>query len=377
MKHLPAFGFLVAGLAIGILVGRSGEGTRAAGPDDGGTGTVPVRKRLAERPKSSESASLRAIRSAAPADLPALTLRSGKVVDPVEMRRLVSECLMSMTAENWEEVVSSFGRLTKETGRDLADDWRLALFRSGQLAGGDAMDTWLAAGLENRRDQSWHTLHGWGTRDPKAALEWLRNAAAEGNELSPTFYAAVIGGAAMTDPADAIRHLSDVPAALRKECVSPLVWDTASHGGPESLDPVLRYADGLDRGDPESAVFADRIFAESTEALLKMADSARDPQKACDAAALLISYGRDPYDVVRATVGKFRWYHMSDKLKIVDETLLSASQSEPAEVARMVAYLMSTMNANNGDVAVIHEWMSDHSTSALLPELKRRLPAGP
>lgn len=377
MKHLSYIGFLLAGLAIGILFGRGQASSGAAGQETSEANPPRSRPLRADRRDiSSPSAglSLQTIRNAAPGTLPGLTRLSAETPDPVEKRRLVTECLASMTAANWREIVSTFGALTHETGRDFHEGWTLALFRSGQVAGGEAMDLYLTDGLSNKHQESWHTLYGWSSRDPRAALEWLRKTAAAGNPINGDFFAAVIAGAALTDPADGLRLLSDVPGPSRKDCAGHLVWNVVNHGGTAALDPILDYASTLDRADPDDAALAAHLFSQATESLLKHADHARSVDQACDVAARLIGYGQDPTEITRATLAKYRWYYMEDKLRIV-ETIRSSPGATAIDLSNAVSYLIGTMNHGNGDAATIREWISRHPGSALVPHLESKLPA--
>lgn len=371
MKIPPSAGFLVLGLAIGFLFGKGPHFSGTATNDDSQAAEIKTRSNRPARTDSPGAATIRAIRGAAAADLAAITLRSAKTPDPIELQRLVAECLLSMTADNWHEVIDSFGQLTKETGRDLGEQWRLAHFRSGQVAGSEAMDTWLAAGLADKKNECWHTLHGWGTRDPAAAIAWLRNAEAAGNEVPNDFYGALIGGASMSNPAEALRLLSGLPGPRQADCAVNIVWDAMNHGGTEDLEPLLHFAADLDRSDPFRAHLANRLFAESTEALLKKADGARDVGQACEVTAKLIGFGQDPTFVTLAALRKYRWYDMASKLNIVESATSHATQPDLPQLVTMV---MGTMNTDHGDAAVVRDWMVQHPGSPLVPLLEQRVP---
>jgi hypothetical protein len=371
MKALSSGGFLAAGLALGILVGKtpmfSGTSNDSASAGPG----LPTKT-----DRSSATGSIHpdvsAIRKATPAGLASLTGHAAMMPDPIEARRLVSECLLNMTAANWQDVVASFGNVTRTTGRDPAEDWKLALFRSGQVAGGEAMDFYLGEGLKNRGTQAWQTLYGWGTKDPRAALAWLAKAEAEGHATANEHYSAVISGAALSQPEDALKLLGEIPSARRKGCAGNLVWNVVQNGGIDALDPVLEYASTLDTAQTDNKELANELMVEATNKLLWKADHARDVAGACDVVVKLAGYGGDPNGLTQAALQKYRWYFMTDKLNIL-ETISSSAHGSGLELARHANAVLSTMKGDQ-DRTAVREWMAQHPDSMLIPHLKARVP---
>lgn len=372
MKALSSGGFLAAGLVIGVLLGKtpmfSGAGDDAASASPG----LPTKT-----DRSSVTGSIHpgvsAIRKATPAGLASLTGHAAETPDPIEARRLVSECLLNMTASNWQDVVASFGKVSATTGRDPADDWKLALFRSGQVAGSEAMDSYLEAGLKNRGMQSWQTLYGWGSKDPRAALAWLTKAEAEGHATANEHYSAVISGAALSQPDDALKLLAEIPAARRKDCAGNLVWNVVQNGGTDALDSVLEYASKLDTAQPDNKELASELIREATNKLLWKADHARDVAGACDVVVKLVQYGGDANGLTQAALQKYRWYFMPDKLNIL-ETISSSPQGSDLELTSLTNSVLSTMNGDQ-DRTAVREWMEKHPDSQLIPHLRARVPA--
>lgn len=371
MKALSSGGFLAVGLAIGILLGKtpmfSGAGGNSAS-DGPGLPTKTERSSVA----GSAHPGVSAIRQATPAGLASLTGHAAMMPDPIEARRLVSECLLNMTAGNWQDVVSSFAKVSSTTGRDPGEDWKLALFRSGQVAGSEAMDSYLAEGLKNHGTQCWQTLYGWGTKDPRAALAWLAKAEAEGHATANEHYSAVISGAALNQPQDALKLLGEIPASRRKGCAGNLVWNVVQNGGTDALDPVLDYASTLDTAQPDNKELANELFGEATNKLLWKADHARDVAGACDVVVKLAGYGGDPNGLTQAALQKYRWYYMTDKLNIL-ETISSSPQGSDLELARLTNTVLSTMNGDQ-DRRSVREWMEQHPDSQLIPHLRARVP---
>jgi len=372
MKALSSAGFLVGGLAIGILLGR--------GPisSDSDSRKEPESVSAGSRPTKSERSSTRSlhpgvstIRQADPGELAALTEQATTMTDPVEIRRLLTECLLHMTAENWRDVVATFGKISTTTGRDPADEWKLALFRAGQVAGAEVMDSYLGDGFDKRNLRSWHTLYGWSSKDPRAALDWLKKVETEGHKTSSEHYTAVISGAALSNPQDALKLLGELPADRRKDCAGNFVWNVVQNGGTEALDPVLQYASTLDASDSNNQKLANDLFHEVTEKLLWKADHSRDVQQACDVVTKLAQYGRDPNVLTHAVLQKYRWYYMPDKLNIL-ETVSAGPQGSELQLASLTSTVMNTMNGDQ-DQAAVREWMTQHPDSPLIPHLKKRI----
>jgi hypothetical protein len=376
MKALSSAGFLVGGLAIGILLGKGPMSSGAASRQD--TDSVSGNDRSTGSGRSSTAGSadsgIKAIRQAAPDKLASLTQQAVSTADPIENQRLLAECLLHMTAGNWRDVVSSFNKISQTTGRDPGNEWKLALFRSGQVAGAEAMDSYLATGLKNST-QCWQTLYGWSSKDPGAALAWLKKAEAEGHKTSNEFYSAVISGSALSSPQDALKLLDQIPVERRKNCAGNLVWNVVQNGGTDALEPVLQYASSLDTSDGSNEALANGLFYEATEKLLWKADHARDVPQACEVVAKLGQYGRDPNEATQAVLRKFRWYFMPDKLNIL-ETVSAGPQGSELQLASLTSDVLNTMNGD-GDAVAVYEWMKQHPDSPLIPHLSKRIKAAP
>lgn len=375
MKPLPAAGFVAAGMAAGILLGRgpaAREGSTGGDSDNVASEAHPTKS---GRPATASlHPGVQTIRRARPGELAALTEQATTMTDPVEIRRLLSECLLHMTAENWQDVVATFGKISRTSGRDPADEWKLALFRSGQVAGAEAMESYLADGLDKGTMRSWHTLYGWAARDPGAALAWLGKAEAEGHHASNELYAAVISGAALSNPEEALKLLDQLPADRRSGCAGNLVWNVVQNGGTQALDAVLQYAAALDPVTTGNASLASELFHEVTEKLLWQADHARDVPQACEVVTKLAGYGRDPNGLTLAVLQKYRYYFMPDKLDIL-ETVNASPQGAQLQLASLTSTVLRTMNGD-GDRAAVREWMQQHPDSPLIPHLTAEMGEG-
>jgi hypothetical protein len=372
MKALSSAGFLAGGLAIGIFLGRgpiSPEPSPPQAPDTAAAGSRPGKTGRAAN--TSLHPGVSTIRQADPAELAALAAQAASMSDPVEIRRLLAECLLHMTAENWRDVIASFDRISKATGRDQADEWKLALFRSGQLAGPEAMDLLATAGLKDNKQQCWQTLYGWGTKDARGALAWLAKAEAEGRATTNDHYTALISGAALSDPHDALKLLEEIPAERRKDCAGNLVWNLVQNGGIGALDPFIEYASKLDVSQSSNLELANDLFYEAREKLLWTADHCRDVQQACDVVSKLAEYGRDPNELTQAALRKYRYYYMPEKLKLL-ETVSSGPLGSELELGSLTSTVMDTMNGDQ-DRAAVREWMSQHPDSPLIPHLQTRI----
>jgi hypothetical protein len=375
MKALSSAGFLVGGLAIGILLGKGPMSSGAASRHEPDSVSTHDRSKGSGRssPTGTDSG-VNAIRQAAPDKIASFTQQAVSTADPVEAQRLLAECLLNMTADNWRDVVASFGKISSATGRDPGDEWKLALFRAGQVAGPEAMDSHLAMGLKNPT-QCWQTLYGWSSKDPRAALAWIKKAEADGHKTSNELYSAIISGTALNNPQDALKLLDEIPAERRKNCAGNLVWNVVQNGGTEALDPLLRYASSLDASNSSNAELANGLFYEATEKLLWKADHARDVPQACEVVEKLSRYGGDPNDATRAVLRKFRWYGMPDKLNIL-ETVSAGPQGSEIQLASLTSGVLSTMNGD-GDAVAVYEWMKQHPDSPLIPHLSQRIKVAP
>jgi len=342
------------------------------------TDSVSANGRSTGSGRSSEAGSadprVHAIRQAAPDKLASLTRQAVSMTDPVENQRLLAECLLHMTAENWREVMAGFKEISLTTGRDPADEWKLALFRVGQVAGAEAMDGYLSTGLKNPT-QCWRTLYGWSSKDPQAALSWLKKAEADGHKIPNELYSAVISGTALSDPKDALKLLDQIPAEQRKNCAGNLVWNVVQNSGTEALDSLLQYASHLDASNAANAEFSSRLFHEVTEKLLWKADHARDVPQACEVVEKLSEYGRDPNYATQAVLQKFRWYQIPDKLNIL-ETVSAGPKGSELQLASLTSSVLNTMNGD-GDAVAIYEWMKQHPDSPLIPHLSERIKVAP
>ena len=376
MKTLYPIGYLVAGLAIGVLVGRGSNPSSTTRRDD----PEPARTRSArqERPASrtSDHTDINSIRKAAPSQLAGLTRQAMTTPDPVEMRRYLTECLLNMTADNWQEVVAGFDKLSKETGRDTPEEWKLALFRSGQIAGANAMDVYLAAGLKSKSQESWHTLYGWSTKDPRGALAWLKNAEAAGHEITSGDYTALVAGAALNNPQNALKLLAQIPSALRRDCAGDVVWNVVRNGGTDGLDPLLQYASTLDATNSNDAKLAKDLFQQVSDKLLWKADHSLDVSEACEVVVKLTQYGQDSTKTTYRALQKYRYYSMPDKLKLL-ETVRAAPHSSDLDLPYLTSAVMDTMNNGNNDAAAVREWMDKNPNSPLIPLLEKRVASNP
>ena len=373
MKPLPEGALLILGTTLGLMVGRNissrPDASQNVAVDENG---ARVAKR--ERPARTDAATsgIDKIRKAKPDELPSLTRNAIHLSDPVEMRRQLTECLLHMDASNWQEVVEAFAKLSHETGRDQAEDWKLSLFRSGQVAGEQAMNLLLKNGLGKRNDANWHTLYGWSTKEPQAALAWLRKAEADGHPASSEYYAAVIAGAALTSPKDALKLLGEVPADRRGSCVGDLTWNVVQSGGVEALDEVLQFASKLDKSDSNDAALAANLFSEATDKLLWKADYARDVNQGFDVVIKLTQYGHDPNTATMSALQKYQWYYMPDKLNLLNN-LNSSHKDSDLHLPTLTSFVLGTMNGDGDRVAVV-EWMKQHPDSPLVPIIEQRVP---
>lgn len=374
MKILPASGFLLAGLTAGIIIGNAGLVAPATlREESNGQSAARSTKRDRLALPDSSLTSIARIRQSRPAELAGLTEMAVATADPIESHRLLSECLLNMTAENWLEVVSSFNKLSNETGRDRENQWKLALFRSGQVAGEAAMDSYLSAGLKNKKSEAWEVLYGWSSKDPRAALAWLKNAEAAGKEISTENYNAVIAGTALGNPNDALALLDGISPQHRQGIAGHLVWNTTQNGGTDALDSVIQYASKLDASDPNAAALAGDLFKEVTEKLLWKADHARDVGQAGDVVIKLAESGLDPTRITQQALRKYRYYSMPDKLNLLESVNAAPHHSELDQTV-LTATVLSGLNEGNGDVEAIKNWMAQHPNSRLVPHLKIRVP---
>jgi hypothetical protein len=373
MKPLPAAGLLILGTTLGLVLGRT-TATKSGGPAESETTTEKARTNKRARSAGADSSTngIERIRKAKPGELPGLTRIAINLSDPVEMRRQLTECLLHMDAENWQEVVEAFAKLSRETGRDQGDEWKLSLFRSGQVAGEQAMNLRLKDGLDKKSDANWHTLYGWSTKDSHGALDWLRKAEADGHPVSSECYGAIISGAALTDPKDALKLLAEIPAERRGGCAGNLTWNVVQSGGVEALDQVLDFASKLDKSDPRNEQFAESLLSQSADKLLWKADHALDVQQACEVVSKLVDYGQDPTDITSRALQKYRWYGMPEKLRLLN-TVNSSNEAANLNLPMLTSFVLGTMNGDGDKVAVI-EWMDKNPDSPLVPLIEKRVP---
>jgi hypothetical protein len=377
MKILAPAGYILAGLTVGLIAGKATSSSPASPKADAEPAAVRAGSSKTSRPSrvGPGPTGIAKIRQASTAELGGLAQLAASKPDPVEKRRLLTECLFNMTADNWQDVVSGFGKLSAETGRDYFEEWKLALFRSGQVAGEDAMNVQLAAGLDKKKNESWNILYGWSSKDPGAALDWLRKAAAAGSAIPDENYSAVIAGAALGNPQEGLALLAEIPAQSRKACVGHLVWNTLENGGIGALDDVMQYASSLNPADANNASLANSLFSETAEKLLWKADHARDVGQACDVVIKLAEFGRDPTSTTHQALQKYRYYSMPDKLQII-ETVNAVPHDTELNLSSLTAMAMSTMNGD-GDRAAVRGWMKEHPDSPLIPLLRAKIPENP
>lgn len=374
MKILSYAGVLVIGLIIGLACGKTVF--KPSGNQVGDSDPISSRVRARERDRTigkvAALSGMEKIRQSQPAGLADLTRMAVTTGDPVEGQRLLSECLLHMTAENWKEVVASFDKVSTETGRDPGNEWKLALFRGGQIAGEEAMNSYLSGGLKNKKTESWQVLYGWGSKDPRGALAWLRKAEADGNEISAENYNAVIAGTALGNPNEALALLGELSPQHQQGVAGHLVWNTIQNGGIDALDSVIRYASKLDVSAPGAAALSAGLLDEAAEKLLWKADHARDVGQAVDAINKLTEYGQDPNRVTRQALSRYRYYSMPDKLNLLD-AVSAAPDRSGLDLPSLTSTVMNGLNEGNGDVAAIRNWITGHPSSPLVPYLKERV----
>lgn len=374
MKNLSSAALLVAGLALGIVLGKGPlssvpeAGTDASAPEAGAP-----RSAKSTRNSASIHPGVAAIRQAGSDQLAAFTEQAATMTDPVEIQRLLSECLLHMTADNWREVIATFGKISEDSGRDPADEWKLALFRAGQVAGAEVMDTYLDDEFDKRNVRSWQTLYGWATKDPRSAIEWLKKVEAAGHKTNSDHYTAVLSGAALSNPQDALKLLGELPVDKRKGCAGNFVWNVVQNGGVQALDSVLQYASTLDASDTANAQLASDLLHEATQKMLWKADHARDVDQACEVMTKLLQYGRDPNKLTQTVLEKYRYYHMPEKLRILDSASGGAKGAE-LQLDYLTGLVVVTMRGEE-DRAAVREWMGKHPQSALIPHLEQRMAA--
>lgn len=375
MKSPAPVGLVLAGIVIGLIIGRTSSITGSPHDD---SESAPTRTRSSHRDRGSHEvgvvSGIAKIRKARPSELAGLTLLAASSSDPVEQHRLVSECLLHMTADNWFDIVSSFHKLACETGRDPSESWKLALFRSGQVAGAEAMDRQLAEGLDKKKQESWNILYGWGTKDPLAALNWLKAAEAEGHAISADNYTAAIAGAALSNPQQALDLLSHIPAPLRPHCTDHLVWNVVQNGGTDALDQVMQYAASLDTSTVENDALSDLLYHHSLEKLLWRADRALDVNQAREIIGKVAQYDRNPTKTAHQVFQKYRWYAVPDKLDILETASTTANTG--LDVPFLTSALKDTMYGE-GDRAAARDWMAKHPDSPFVPYLEEITQAKP
>jgi hypothetical protein len=375
MKNLSSAALLVAGLALGIILGKGPlssvpeAGTDASAPEAGAP-----RSAKSTRNSASIHPGVAAIRQAGSDQLAAFTEQAATMTDPVEIRRLLSECLLHMTADNWREVIATFGKISEDSGRDPADEWKLALFRAGQVAGAEVMDTYLDDNFDKRNVRSWQTLYGWASKDPRAAIEWLKKVEADGHKTNSDHYAAVLSGAALSNPQDALKLLDELPADKRKGCAGNLVWNVVQNGGVQALEPVLQYASTLDTSNAENAQLAGDLFHEATQKLLWKADHSRDVDQACEVMTKLQQYGRDPNKLTQTVLEKYRYYYVPDKLRLLDAASKGSKGSE-LDLGYLTGFVEMTIRGD-ADMAAARDWMDKNPDSPLIPHLAPKIPRG-
>ncbi len=272
-----------------------------------------------------------------------------------------------MTADNWAEIIASFYKLSCETGRDPSEAWKLALFRSGQVAGAEAMNHQLAEGLDKRKQESWNILYGWGTKDPLSALNWLKTAETAGHAISADNYTAAIAGAALSNPKHALDLLAHVPAPFRQNCTDQLVWNVVQNGGTDALDEVMQYAASLDTSTLENDALADSLYHHSIEKLLWKADRALDVKQAREIIGKVAQYDRNPTKTAHQVFQKYRWYAVPDKLDILHTA--STTANTELDVPFLTSALKETMYGE-GDRTAARDWMAKHPDSPFVPYLE-------
>ena len=370
MNYLSSTGFVVCGGLLGYLLagGFSPKHDTSSDPGADVSGQpLPTR-----RPQDVREASpgFRDIARASAKDLPSLMQRAASIADPIERHRWVSECLAQMSAENWKEVVSGFAKLSDETGRDMASEWNMALVRSGQVAGAEAMDSMAAAGLGGNGKQSWNILYGWGMKDPKAALDWLKQAESAGKGVTNDHFTALLGGAALLRPADALALLDQMPPDRKAGCAGHLAWNIVMNGGTEALPQLLDYASKLDRDQPGNEALSRSLIREAADRMLWQSDHKRSVPAACEAVKTLISHGADPTGVASQALQKYRWYAVPDKLALLDG-MVSSNEANPPDAQTLTSSLASTLGGGQ-DVDAVRKWIAQNPGSPLVPHLKER-----
>lgn len=380
-SHLIAIGCVLVGVAIGFVGGRrssENQKEKISSEQSSQERFQSLKSDLSLRSTTIRN-SRKQLLGASDAEIPQLLNRALSAIDLLEGKALYAECLMQMTPQNRVSIMAEFANLSQESGRDPSGEWKLALERCGQVDGENAMNELAQEGLDKKSHEPWHTLYGWANVDPKAALNWLENQESLGEPVSQTLYEAIIAGAALKNPQEAIALLDEIPIESRGNRAGHLTWNLVQHGGIQALDGLLDYAANLDQSDHQAASFVQNIVNDASSKMLwTAARGSGDVDLVQDVIQRVEVIEGDPLQVTSKALHEFRWQPVGLRLDILE--FANSQTRNPDLIAGQLDSLLAqafSTQPSEEDEQAIRQWQDAHPDSPLSELIDLRLPPTP
>mgnify|MGYP000492366051 CR=1 FL=1 len=257
--------FLLLGIAGGVIINsKSGdENTTMKQVDEAHARSSRPSNRIGH---SEVARSLsRTIRHAKSADLPNVLYRVLTEPEPLERHNLMLDAFDRMDSTNWMGMYLQFAKITADTGRDQHGEWNMAIIRTGQVAGGDAVEYHWSQNAQ----QASSAIYGWAQVNPNAAMQWLDEKGTSDPQMRARLLHAVLSGQALANPDLAITTMKGLPKEERAALVAGVATNIIQSAG---NDKTIEWMINVNREFAETdKAYVDRV---SSEVLTRLAKSA-------------------------------------------------------------------------------------------------------
>jgi hypothetical protein len=347
----------VGGLLAGWGLASRDAGNEVAGGVDSTAGRAgPAKSGMRPEPRvRSRVGELRQeIRGASPDKIPQLLYRALEVGDPIDRQLLVGEALLGMDETNWEEIMATFGRITRETGRTHGTEWTNALLMVGRRAGPEGMGLWQKLGMGGYSKQTWNCMYGWGAENPAEAMAWLEGMGPDLDEHRRRLIPAVVSGAALVDGELGMRMLAALPPDERAACLGPFISNLVQNGGNQAVvDWAIGTANQTAGDDPG---FAAQAVSLAVQRLCDAAVTAKGGTK--QAAALLTRLGEGTELPPELLGGALSRFHGADPLNLVRDLGTAVGMDDAALRSQLTRRAVMQVAMRNPDDLL--GWMNDN-----------------
>ena len=274
--------------------------------------------------------------------------------------RALCELLPAINHENWHEVLEGMARLLRTEGRGFNDtpEYHMILEQIGEVAGLEALNEALQWNRPDKHEMISFLLKGMAGRDPKSALDWYHQIAADKQAWLAD---EIVYAMAKASPESSIEMSIQIPKAGRDALIRAAVNDAMQQKGireAEHLLEVMRWRSDL----PEDVKGS--IFLALTDRRMQMNGMDGKPLENLTWAE---NYVGETFIGPNATRSLITTAALSDPVKTMDwldrhGAMLTETQAEAAYGAMANIW-------ERQDPAAVSAWIGAHAPNALRDRL--------